>query len=425
MKKITANWGLKLASLIFAIIVWFLVTNINDPVISVRYTNIPVTLKNTNLITDQGQVYTVLDNTDTISSITIYAPRSIIDSLSQNNIVATADVQELSSLNTVSIEVVTNKYYDKIEKIVPSNDLVKLSVERKASKSLAISATTSGTLADGYIIGDISTGQNMIRINGPESVIQNIQSAGVDVDVTGFTTDIYTNADIALLDAEGNTVDTSQVTMNAKAVSVNVTIFGTKYVPLKFSVSGEPASGYAFTGQIDSNPEEILIAGKNNVISSVNEIAIADEGLDISGLTNNLSYTVDVADYLPNGVILGDKDYNGTAAVVVHIGSVSEGTFDINIENITLEGQLEGYNAEIVDEEYDTVSLTLSGLTSIINNVSADSISGTVDAASIMENAENGELEDGTYSALVNWTLPDGLKVKNTVNVYVKVEKKE
>ncbi len=425
MKKITANWGLKLASLIFAIIVWFLVTNINDPVISVRYTNIPVTLKNTNLITDQGQVYTVLDNTDTISSITIYAPRSIIDSLSQNNIVATADVQELSSLNTVSIEVVTNKYYDKIEKIVPSNDLVKLSVERKASKSLAISATTSGTLADGYIIGDISTGQNMIRINGPESVIQNIQSAGVDVDVTGFTTDIYTNADIALLDADGNTVDTSQVTMNAKAVSVNVTIFGTKYVPLKFSVSGEPASGYVFTGQIDSNPEEILIAGKNNVISSVNEIAIADEGLDISGLTNNLSYTVDVADYLPNGVILGDKDYNGTAAVVVHIGSVSEGTFDINIENITLEGQLEGYNAEIVDEEYDTVSLTLSGLTSIINNVSADSISGTVDAASIMENAENGELEDGTYSALVNWTLPDGLKVKNTVNVYVKVEKKE
>ncbi len=425
MKKITANWGLKLASLIFAIIVWFLVTNINDPVISVRYTNIPVTLKNTNLITDQGQVYTVLDNTDTISSITIYAPRSIIDSLSQNNIVATADVQELSSLNTVSIEVVTNKYYDKIEKIVPSNDLVKLSVERKASKSLAIVATTSGTLADGYIIGDISTGQNMIRINGPESVIQNIQSASVDVDVTGFTTDIYTNADIALLDADGNTVDTSQVTMNAKAVSVNVTIFGTKYVPLKFSVSGEPASGYAFTGQIDSNPEEILIAGKNNVISSVNEIAIADEGLDISGLTNNLSYTVDVADYLPNGVILGDKDYNGTAAVVVHIGSVSEETFDINIENITLEGQLEGYNAEIVDEEYDTVSLTLSGLTSIINNVSANSISGTVDAASIMENAENGELEDGTYSALVNWTLPDGLKVKNTVNVYVKVEKKE
>ena len=425
MKRLTANWGLKLASLIFAIIVWFLVTNINDPVSSVRYTNIPVTLKNTNLITDQGQVYTVLDNTDTISSVTIYAPRSIIDSLSQNNIVATADVQELSSLNTVSIEVVTNKYYDKIEKIVPSNDLVKLSVERKASKSLAITATTSGTLADGYIIGGISTGQNMIRINGPESVIQNIQSASVDVDVTGFTTDILTNADIVLLDADGNAVDTSQVTMNAKTVSVNVSIYGTKYVPLRLNVTGEPASGYAFTGQIDSNPEEILIAGKSSAISAVNEIVVTDEGLDISGLTSNLSYTVDVTDYLPSGVILGDRDYNGTVAVVVHIESISEETFDISINNISISNQLEGYNVEIVDEEYDTVSLTLTGLTSTINNVSENSIVGTIDANSILDNSENGELEDGTYSVDVDWTLPDGLKVKNTVSAYVKVEKKE
>ncbi len=144
MKRLTANWGLKLASLIFAIIVWFLITNVNDPITSVRYTNVPVTLKNTNLITDQGQVYTILDNTDTINSVTLYAPRSIIDSLSQNNLVATADIQALSSLNTVSIDVVTNKYYDKIEKIVTSSDVVKLNVERKASKSLALNATTSG-----------------------------------------------------------------------------------------------------------------------------------------------------------------------------------------------------------------------------------------------------------------------------------------
>jgi YbbR domain-containing protein len=201
MKRLTANWGLKLASLIFAVIVWFLITNVNDPITSVRYTNVPVTLKNTNLITDQGQVYTILDNTDTINSVTLYAPRSIIDSLSQNNLVATADIQALSSLNTVSIDVVTNKYYDKIEKIVTSSDVVKLNVERKASKSLALNATTSGSLADGYVIGDVTTEQNMVRISGPESVVSQITSAAVDVDVTGFTSNIGTDADIVLLDS--------------------------------------------------------------------------------------------------------------------------------------------------------------------------------------------------------------------------------
>ena len=225
MKKLTANWGLKLASLIFAIVVWFLVTNINDPITSVRYNNIPVTLKNTNLITDQGQVYTILDGSDTISSVTIYAPRSIIDSLSQNNVIATADLQELSSFNTINIEVKTNKYFDKIEKIDTSSDMVKLSVERKASKSLVLGATTSGSLADGYVIGDVTTEQNMVRISGPESVVNQIAAATVDVDVTGFTSNIGTDADIILLDSDGEVVDSSLISMNIKTVRVNVVIY--------------------------------------------------------------------------------------------------------------------------------------------------------------------------------------------------------
>ncbi|MBP3814827.1 MAG: hypothetical protein ILA12_09255, partial [Butyrivibrio sp.] len=294
MKRLTANWGLKLASLIFAVIVWFLITNVNDPITSVRYTNVPVTLKNTNLITDQGQVYTILDNTDTINSVTLYAPRSIIDSLSQNNLVATADIQALSSLNTVSIDVVTNKYYDKIEKIVTSSDVVKLNVERKASKSLALNATTSGSLADGYVIGDVTTEQNMVRISGPESVVSQITSAAVDVDVTGFTSNIGTDADIVLLDSEGNTVDSSQIDMNIKTVRVNVVIFETKYVPITYVVKGEPASGYMYTRQIESIPDSVLIAGRSSAISSISEIKVEDENIDLTGMTGNLNYTFDL-----------------------------------------------------------------------------------------------------------------------------------
>ncbi len=425
MKRLTSNWGFKLASLIFAMIVWFLVTNINDPVTSVKYTNIPVTLKNTNLITDQGQVYTVLDNTDTISSVTIYAPRSIIDSLSQNNVVATADIQDLSSLNTVSINVTTNKYADKIENYVTSHDVVKLSVERKATKTLALSATTSGTLTDGYIIGEVSPEQNMIRITGPESVVQSVQTAQVDVDVTGFTSNIGTDADIVLYDADGEPVDTSQITMNIKSVRVNVTIYGTKYVPLTYVISGEPASGYAFTGQIDSNPEEILIAGRNSAISSVSEISIDDEGLDITGLTSNLSYTVDVSKYLPSGVYLGDEDFNGTAAVVVHIGALEEQTYDVDISNITVTNPVDGYNIYVDNTEYSTVSLTLVGLETALEGISADSLQGTVDVNDILSDNGLTELSEGTYSAEVDWTLPSGAKEKSKVSVYVTAEKKE
>ena len=423
MKKLTANWGLKLASLIFAMVVWFLVTNINDPVTSVRYTNVPVTLKNTNLITDQGQVYTILDNSDTISSVTLYAPRSIIDSLSQNNLVATADIQDISSLNTVKIDVVTNKYYDKIENIVTSSEVVKLSVERKAAKSLALSATTSGSLADGYVIGDVSTEQNMVRINGPESIVNQVASASVDVDVTGFTSNIGTDADIILLDAEGNTVDSSQVTMNIKTVRVNVVIYETKYVPISYSVTGEPAAGYMLTGEIDSTPDTVLIAGRNTAISQVSEIKVEDENINVTGLSSDLTYTYNLAQFLPSGIYLGDPDFNGAVAVVVHVSPVETQVFDVNISNISVDGEVQGYKVYVDDSEYETVSLTLQGLKENVRKVSAGSLKGTVSVDDILSSEGLEELKEGTYSADVDWALPEGVTAKGTVSVYVTVEK--
>ena len=423
MKKLTSNWGLKLASLIFAIVVWFLVTNINDPITSVRYTNIPVTLQNTSLITEQGQVYTVLDNSDTISSVTIYAPRSIIDSLTQNNIVATADIQNLSSLNTVSIDVNTNKYRDKIESINVSSDVVKLSVEKKAAKSLALSATTSGSLADGYVIGDVYTDQNMVRISGPESVVSSVASASVDVDVTGFTSNIGTDADIVLLNSEGGVVDSSMVSMNIKTVRVNVVIYETKEVPISYSVIGEPATGYMITGEIESSPERVLIAGRSSTVSQINEIKVDDENIDVSGQTGNLVYNYNLANYLPSGIVFGDSEFSGSVSVIVHVEPIAVKTFDVPVSNIKVEGAPEGYTVTVDDTEYETVSLTLQGLGENLGEITADSLIGTVKTDSIFSGNDTDELKEGNYSADVEWSLPEKVKAKGTVSVYVKVEK--
>jgi YbbR domain-containing protein len=426
MKKLLANWGLKIASLLFAVIVWFLVTNINDPITSVRYTNVPVTIKNGNLITEKGQVYTVLDGSDTIEVVTVYAPRTVIDSLSQSNIVATADIQELSSLNTVSINVATNKYRDKIENITLSSDVVKLSVERKASKGLALSATTSGSLSDGYVIGDVTTEQNMVRVSGPESFINRIARASVDVDVTGFTSNIGTDADILLYDAEGNVLDptSSGASMNIKTVRVNVQILETKYVPVNYVVTGEPASGYAMTGQVEATPSEVLIAGRSSAIASISEITVDAPELDVTGQTANVNATIELAGYLPSGVSFGDGDFNGTASVVIYIGNLIEGTFDVNIRNIGITNPVDGFDITVDDSEYETVSLTLQGLYSNIKSVDQSALKGNVDVSAMMEKNGITELEEGTYNAEVIWSLPDGVVEKGTVNVYVTVKKK-
>ena len=66
-KKLTHNLGLKLISLALAFVLWYLVVQIIDPTDSMRFSNVQVKLVNTELLEQQGKVYEVLDDTDTVS----------------------------------------------------------------------------------------------------------------------------------------------------------------------------------------------------------------------------------------------------------------------------------------------------------------------------------------------------------------------
>lgn len=424
MKKLTANWGLKLISLLFAMIVWFLVTNINDPITPVRFSNIQVMIKNDDLITGRGQVYSVLDGSNVINSVTVYAPRSVIDSLSQNNIVATADVQNLSSLNTISIDITTNKYSDKIDRIVPSADLVKLDIEKKKSKQLQLEAKTIGEPKEGFIVGEINTDENLIKISGAESIVDRVSKAEVDLDVTGLQTDIGSNEDIVLYDKDGEVVDSTNLEMKTRSVKVNVPILQTKKVPVRYRISGKTADGYAQTGDIDSNPGEVLIAGKKSVLSTVDAIIVEGEDLDVTGLKDNFTYTADLKQFLPAGVVFADDKFDGKATVVVYIGSVSESTVDVSTKNIAVEGVPEGFEVTIDSNgEDDKVSLTLAGLDSRINTLNNSALRGTINIEQVMKDNNLTELAEGSYRAEVEWNLPKGVEVKNTVSVHISVKK--
>ena len=172
--NILNNLGLKRTALFVAVIVWVLINNVNDPVKYMRITNVQVKLLHTSMITDQGEVYTVQDNSDIIPVVTVKARRSIIEDLSRDDIVATADVENLTSLNTVEIKYYSTKYNNEIEDIDGSVDNVMLSIEPKLTDSFALQTEASGDVADGYELDSIVPEQNQIRVSGPESVVSRL-----------------------------------------------------------------------------------------------------------------------------------------------------------------------------------------------------------------------------------------------------------
>ena len=429
MKKLnlTANLGLKIASLFLAALLWFLVTNINDPVDSVRFSNISVTLRNASSITDNNQVYEVLDGSDIISTVTVYAPRSIVDSLNRDNIVAIADLDDVTDVGgeyDVTIQLSTNKYSNQIQSITGSSDSLRLNIEDRASKTLALSATTSGSLAEGYIIGDVVTDQNQIRISGAQSVVESVDSASVNVEVTGYTTNIGTNAEIHLYNKDGEEISKDNLKLSSSSVGVNVTILATKRVPVVYQVTGVPAEGYAATGVVDFEPETVLLAGRMSALNAIDEISVADTSLDITGLTSDLNTTIDLSGYLPGNVSFGDEDFNGIATVVAYIEPTSNKKLDIPYSQIELTNVPEGYEAKIHSSGEDFIQVSVSGLKDVVTDVSTGDVSGTIDVEKQLGDIDEQDIE-GDHEVSVSLSLPGGITTTDTVSVILELTKTE
>lgn len=404
--RIAKNWGLKLVSFLFAVVLWVVVTNINDPVTVFRVSDVPVTIRNAELVTDRGQIYEVLDDTDVIDTVTIYAPRSVIDTLDKSNVVAVADMADLTSLDTIAIKLSTNKYNDKLESIKGNIDSVKLNIENKMTRSFPIRASVTGEVKEGYMVGDVSTEQNLIKISGPESVISQIAKAQAEVDVSGFMGNIGTDADIRLYDSENNEIQSQSLEKSISKVRVYIEILEQKTVPITYSVLGTPADGYRMTGEIESTRSSVLIAGRSSVVQKINAIEIPAEAVDVTGATEDVTVLIDLNEYLPEGITLAEEDFKGVVSVTVHIDQVIRRTFSKRFDDIRIIGVPEGFEADFAEPD-NSCLITLSGLPAELQEINTNTLEVSADIGAWLEDEEMETPESGYYMIPLSVSLPE------------------
>lgn len=424
-RKLTDNLGLKIGSVLFAALLWLLVTNINNPSLTHRYNDVPVTIINTEYLTGQGKTYEVLDDSDRIDTVTVTGPRTVVNSIRQNDIVAIADMSKITADNTIPIQVTSAQYNENLDSIKSSSEEVLLQVEERKSISLPLKASTSGTLQEGYIIGDVTTDQNLVRVSGPESLVSTIASAEVNVAVGGFTGDIGTNAEIKLYDADGKeVVKDSRLSLNINTVGVDVEILGTKSIPLIFTASGTPSNGYRATGVVAASPDSVLVAGKGNVLRNLSAIEIPDTEVDITGASGDVMTEVDIRKYLPGSVELADTEFGGTVSVTAYVEQEITRTITVSEDSIVVENLPEEFEAAVTTYE-EEFPIRVSGLAEEINALDPNQINGIVDIERLLETGAIETLEEGYYDVRLSFNLPDTVSLKENITARLNIRKKE
>lgn len=416
-KRLLNNLGLKLVSVFMAVAIWFTVVMISNPKDSVTFNNISVNLVNTELLEGEDKLYEVLENTDRVR-VTVEAPRKVINQLRSSDIIAEADVSRLTEVNTIAINCSVLNNAVEISSITSNPDVVRLKVEEKATKWVNVKLNTVGEVAEGHIVYSVSSDQTRMEISGPESVVSEIDHAGLEMDVTGATENVSGNVEIRFYDIEGNLVDnTTDIVKNADNMHMEVKVLATKEVPIEVLATGTPAEGYLITGRVECSPSTVVLAGTTSALADISKITAT---IDITGESEDEERIINLRSYLDNSIYFADRNFNGRVNAVAHIEPSVERTLAIPGRNIFVQNLPEGFELEFAEGQ-QTYRLRISGLNAAVSAVEQGAVQGTLDIGAWMRAQNMSELSAGTYEIPLEFNVPGDVKIENEVSARVTI----
>lgn len=338
-EKLTRNIGLKVLSLLLAVLLWIIIMNVDDPVIQQNFSDIPVTLTNENVLKSKDQVYEIISG-DTVT-VKVKGKRSDIESIKKSDFQVIADLSQLSIVNAVHIDVSVPKLGDKVEIINQDDFTLKVSLEKRKTEQFRIDVVEKGKVADGYYIEEKKASPNMIQVSGAESVINKINQVIVDVDVSNADESFKVNAVPKVYDKNGTLMDSSKMTFNYDEVKVSVNLLKTKTVNLYIDLKGNPAVGYEYVN-FEYEPKQVIIAGKQSELDKVQYIK---GEYNINNLKEDVEGEVDIQDFIKNNVVLIDD--NKTAVIKIDIEKVKSKEISFNSSDIEFRSVPDGTKVDI------------------------------------------------------------------------------
>lgn len=403
-KKWMSNLSLKIASVIVAFLFWLVIINITDPTTSKTFRDIPVKILNENVITSANQVYEIEDG-DTVQ-VTVKGKRSFVETLTEADFTATADLTELSKVNAVSIDVKLNKESNSSVEMSWDNAVLKVNLEKRVTQKFKVRVDYQGELSENYVLGEMVAKPNIVEVSCGESKFRKIDHVGVMVTLNGQSEDFEAKYTPVLYDKDGDALDDTNVTFSNNTIRVSTEVRGTKEVPILVSTRGTPAEGYRLV-QTDYKPETIRVSGTSSALEKVEIIKIQ---VNIDGEKKDVEREIPLADYITDDLQL-EEDIS-TISVRCEIEKDGERTYllaptDVAVKNLpknctmNLVASSEKYTVNVTGEESDLADLELADLGAYVDL--------------------NG-LSDGEHTLDVKFSLPPGLRVKNHIKIKIVIQ---
>ena len=398
-EKLTRNIGLKVLSIILATILWLVITNVDDPVTTEDFFNVPVEIINKDAIASRDLVYEIIEGE--AIDFTVAARRSIADDLTVSDFKVTVDFAKLSDVYAVTINIVCPRYGEDVTVTEGLYQVMKVNLEPLEEKDFKVNVVQKGEPSEGYYVGE-KTASTIIRVSGPKSKIERIKDIVVEVDVSEVSEKFRTIEEPKALDEDGKEIDRSNLIFSENSVAINIEIYKTKTINLQIKATGEPAEGYVMTN-VEFQPTTIEVAGEDDSLKNIQYLPV-DES--ITGATESIEKEVNVQEHLEDGIVLVGENQTATIYITIEKAETKELTIwpgDIDIRN----------KSESLKLTYLTtgpITVRVTGPANELENLSRNTLKPYIDVSNY---------STGTYAVEIGVDLLDYTTLTNSPAVSI------
>ena len=416
-EKITNNLLLKILSLIIAFLVWLIVVNADNPIMTESFVVSDVQLLNEAYIDADGKMCMQDEEQDPIR-VTIRAERKVLDRISASDIRAVADLQQAVSLDTdpvmVPITAVCAGIAPEDIQVTPQN--LSLHVEDKDTQEFVVNVTTNNTRPDrGYEVGTLSSNPEKIKITGPISLINKIDRVNAAIDVSDASEDVTEETEVTVIDKNGEVFsDTDMAYLNVSKVYVTARLWEVRSdVRIRAEYSGTAAEGYE-AESITTTPNVITVAGSTSALEALEEqnntIWIPAYAVDISGEKSDYEEKINISDYLPEGLKL-TADSSEDLFIRVNILPEGSSVCEVPTKNIIVENA-----PDTMQVAFDTamIEVRVKKTSEDLEDLTEKEIQASIDLE---------DIEEGSHELPVEIRLPEGYELVDEVTTGVEVSR--
>ena len=357
-----------LLSLAIAIGIWLYVVTVVAPNIDKTFTDIPVVTQGEVLLQDRQLMITEIGT----KSVDLHLEGSRLDlnKLSNSNIVITVDASKIYEAGTHDL-----LYSISYPGDVPSNAItvmsknpaiVRVTVEERSTKEVPVEIDFTGNLPENFVADTPELDLENVSITGPKSVIDQIASARIQVDLEGRSESFSEEVKYTLCDAEKNPVDAHMVTTDAADVTVTLKIMRVKEIALVVNVIyGGGATEQS--SQIKVDPATIRISGSDNLLEGLEQLELGTLNLSEMPADEVLTFPIKLPEGINNetGVTEASVDVKfpglATRTLTVNKITVVNVPAGMKVDVITkaLEIQLRGPEAKIAELKPEDITVTV------------------------------------------------------------------